>query len=71
MSTQVDAASISGDPALLRIDGAIATITLNRPNAFNSIDLSIAKKLEPADIAALSSYIEGLHSAGAQPAATP
>src|SRR3569833_1380092 len=46
MSTQVDAASVSGDPALLRIDGAIATITLNRPNAFNSIDLSIAKKLE-------------------------
>jgi enoyl-CoA hydratase/carnithine racemase len=34
------------DPALLEIDGAIATITLNRPAAFNSIDLSIAKKLE-------------------------
>jgi enoyl-CoA hydratase/carnithine racemase len=34
------------DPALLTIDGAIATITLNRPAAFNSIDLSIAKKLE-------------------------
>jgi enoyl-CoA hydratase/carnithine racemase len=34
------------DPALLRIDGPIATITLNRPGAFNSIDLSIAKKLE-------------------------
>jgi enoyl-CoA hydratase/carnithine racemase len=34
------------DPALLRIDGPIATITLNRPAAFNSIDLSIAKKLE-------------------------
>ena len=34
------------DPALLRIDGPIATITLNRPTAFNSIDLSIAKKLE-------------------------
>jgi enoyl-CoA hydratase/carnithine racemase len=34
------------DPALLRIDGTIATITLNRPAAFNSIDLSIAKKLE-------------------------
>ena len=29
-----------------RIDGPIATITLNRPAAFNSIDLSIAKKLE-------------------------
>jgi enoyl-CoA hydratase/carnithine racemase len=34
------------DPALLNIDGAIATITLNRPAAFNAIDLSIAKKLE-------------------------
>jgi len=34
------------DPALLRIDGPIATITLNRPAAFNAIDLSIAKKLE-------------------------
>jgi enoyl-CoA hydratase/carnithine racemase len=36
----------STDPALLTIDGAIATITLNRPTAFNAIDLSIAKKLE-------------------------
>jgi enoyl-CoA hydratase/carnithine racemase len=36
----------AGEPALLRIDGAIATITLNRPAAFNSINLSIAKKLE-------------------------
>jgi enoyl-CoA hydratase/carnithine racemase len=34
------------DPALLRIDGAIATITLNRPGAFNSINLAIAQKLE-------------------------
>lgn len=34
------------EPALLNIDGAIATITLNRPAAFNAIDLSIAKKLE-------------------------
>jgi enoyl-CoA hydratase/carnithine racemase len=39
-------ASPSDDPALLRIEGPIATITLNRPGAFNSIDLSIAKKLE-------------------------
>ena len=38
-------ASLPDDPALLRVDGAIATITLNRPAAFNSIDLSIAKKL--------------------------
>src|SRR5882757_6442932 len=34
------------DPALLKVEGPIATITLNRPAAFNSIDLSIAKKLE-------------------------
>jgi enoyl-CoA hydratase/carnithine racemase len=39
-------ASLPDDPALLAIDGPIATITLNRPSAFNSIDLSIAKKLE-------------------------
>jgi enoyl-CoA hydratase/carnithine racemase len=39
-------ASLSDDPALLRIEGPIATITLNRPAAFNSIDLSIARKLE-------------------------
>jgi enoyl-CoA hydratase/carnithine racemase len=38
--------SLPDDPALLRVDGPIATITLNRPTAFNSIDLSIAKKLE-------------------------
>src|SRR6476660_7942252 len=41
-----DPTAIHADPALLRIDGPIATITLNRPAAFNSIDLSIAKKLE-------------------------
>lgn len=34
------------DPALLAIDGPIATITLNRPASFNSIDLSIAKRLQ-------------------------
>ena len=39
-------ASSPDDPALLRIDGPIATITLNRAAAFNSIDLPIAKKLE-------------------------
>jgi enoyl-CoA hydratase/carnithine racemase len=33
-------------PALLRVEGPIATITLNRPAAFNSIDLAIARKLE-------------------------
>jgi enoyl-CoA hydratase/carnithine racemase len=46
MTTPVPATSHPDDPALLRIEGAVATITLNRPSAFNSIDLSIAKKLE-------------------------
>src|SRR4030081_2952643 len=34
------------DPALLKVEAPIATITLNRPAVFNAIDLSIAKKLE-------------------------
>ncbi len=34
------------DPALLTVDGPIATLTLNRPEAFNSINLAIAQKLE-------------------------
>src|SRR4051812_47427393 len=38
--------ALPDDPALLRIDGAIATLTLNRPAAFNSINLAIAQKLE-------------------------
>ncbi len=38
--------SLPDDPALLRIEGPIATITLNRPAAFNSVNLEIAKKLE-------------------------
>src|ERR1700731_4152413 len=47
MTTPADtAASLPDHPARLRIEGPIATITLNRPAAFNSIDLSIAKKLE-------------------------
>src|ERR1700742_1510078 len=41
------------EPALLRVEGAIATITLNRPAAFNSINLSIAQRLD-----ALSAEIE-------------
>ncbi|MEO8320540.1 MAG: enoyl-CoA hydratase-related protein [Bradyrhizobium sp.] len=41
-----DHTAAATDSALLRIKGPIATITLNRPAAFNSIDLSIAKKLE-------------------------
>jgi enoyl-CoA hydratase/carnithine racemase len=47
-------APVADGPALLSIEGPIATITLNRPAAFNSIDLSIAKKLEQlsADIEA-------------------
>jgi enoyl-CoA hydratase/carnithine racemase len=47
MSTPAPATvSASNDPALLGVDGAIATITLNRPAAFNAIDLPIARKLE-------------------------
>jgi enoyl-CoA hydratase/carnithine racemase len=47
MTKPADAtASSAAEPALLRVEGPIATITLNRPAAFNSIDLSIAKKLE-------------------------
>ncbi|AWM06351.1 enoyl-CoA hydratase/isomerase family protein [Bradyrhizobium symbiodeficiens] len=42
------------DPAVLRIDGPIATITLNRPTAYNSINLAIAQKLEQ-----LAVYLEG------------
>jgi enoyl-CoA hydratase/carnithine racemase len=34
------------DTALLSVEGFIATITLNRPAAFNSINLAIAKRLE-------------------------
>jgi len=46
MSTVSAMASQPGDAALLRIDGPVATITLNRPAAFNSINLEIAQKLE-------------------------
>src|SRR5205823_4976218 len=46
MPTSAHATSLPDDPARLRIEGPIATITLNRPSAFNSIDLSIARKLE-------------------------
>ena len=46
MSTASATVSQPDDPALLRIDGPIATITLNRPAAFNSINLAIAQKLE-------------------------
>src|SRR4051794_30098052 len=38
--------ALSDDPALLQIDGPIATLTLNRPAAFNSINLAIAHRLE-------------------------
>src|SRR5437660_1963855 len=46
MPTPDQPAAPSDEPALLTINGPVATITLNRPTAFNSIDLSIAKKLE-------------------------
>jgi enoyl-CoA hydratase/carnithine racemase len=41
-----DHAAPSNEPAFLTVESPIATITLNRPAAFNSIDLSIARKLE-------------------------
>jgi len=42
------------DPALLQIEGPIATITLNRPAAFNSVNLAIAQRLEQ-----LAAEVEG------------
>lgn len=45
MST-APATALPDDPALLRVEGRVATITLNRPAAFNSINLAIAQKLE-------------------------
>lgn len=36
----------NSDPVLLAIDGSIATLTLNRPDAFNSIGLVTARLLE-------------------------
>src|SRR5712672_349163 len=42
------------DPALLRIEGTLATITLNRPAAFNSVNLAIAQRLEQ-----LAAEVEG------------
>src|SRR5215472_5524972 len=53
MSTAPATVSLPDDPALLRVEGPIATITLNRPAAFNSINLAIAQKLE-----ALSAEVE-------------
>jgi len=53
MSTAPASTSLPDDPALLRVDGPVATITLNRPAAFNSINLAIAQKLE-----ALSAQVE-------------
>ena len=46
MSTPASTTSLPDDPALLKIEGAVATLTLNRPASFNSIDLAIAKRLE-------------------------
>src|SRR3984893_8254620 len=56
MPTPTPATASSDDPALLRIEGPIATITLNRPTAFNSINLSIAKKLEQLGAAVEASH---------------
>jgi enoyl-CoA hydratase/carnithine racemase len=38
--------TLPDDPAQLRIEGPVATLTLNRPAAFNSINLAIAQRLE-------------------------
>jgi enoyl-CoA hydratase/carnithine racemase len=46
--------ALPDDPALLKIDGPVATITLNRPGAFNSVNLAIARKLEQ-----LAAEVEG------------
>src|SRR3954447_5498578 len=46
MSASDHTAVPSDEPARLTIDGPIATITLNRPDAFNSVNLAIAKRLE-------------------------
>ena len=40
--------ALPDDPALLRIEGPIATMTLNRPAAFNSIDLVDREKARAA-----------------------
>ncbi|NJN65008.1 MAG: enoyl-CoA hydratase/isomerase family protein, partial [Acidobacteria bacterium] len=36
------------DPVLISVDGDVATITLNRPEAMNALDLEMADKLAPA-----------------------
>jgi len=46
MPSQDPAAAPSDEPARLAIEGPVATITLNRPAAFNAINVSIAKKLD-------------------------
>src|SRR3954470_8238747 len=38
--------ALPDDPALLRIARGLGTLTLNRPAAFNSINLEIAQRLE-------------------------
>lgn len=56
----------SDDVALLSIDGAVATITLNRPQLYNAIDIAIAKRLkELADDIAADPRIRVLVIAGA------
>ena len=40
-------------------------------DARSQIMPTIAKKLDPKDISAVASYIEGLHSTDSKPAATP
>ena len=46
MPDSANTSELTSEPALLTIDGPVATITLNRPDAFNSINLAIAQRLE-------------------------
>lgn len=39
---------MSSDPVLVEIDEGVATVTLNRPQAFNAMDMALAKALAAA-----------------------
>ena len=38
----------AGDPVLLRIDGAVAELRLNRPGALNALDLPLSRAFAAA-----------------------
>ena len=52
-------ACLPEDPALLRIEGAIATITLNRPEAFNSVNLAIAPSIRSSAVSSEREDVAG------------